>query len=343
MKCLVTGGAGFLGINLVRHLLAEGVAVRSFDIADFSYPEAAHIEAVYGDVRDSGAVARAMRGIDAVVHCAAALPLYSAEDIMSTDVQGTENVLAAAYSAGVSRVVHISSTAVYGILAACPADESTPLTGIGPYGKAKVAAEMACLAYRGRGMCVPVLRPKSFVGPERLGIFSLLFEWASAGKNFPIIGNGHNRYQLLDVADLCSCISAVLRAGALVANATFNVGANEFSTVREEYQAVLDRAGYGRHVIGFPAAPAVAVLRALHACGLSPIYPWVYETAGKDSYVSIAKAERELGYVPHYSNTAALLRNYEWYLAHPPVPGSSGISHRVPWHAGVLNALKMFF
>ncbi len=343
MKYLVTGGSGFLGINLIRHLLGEGAEVRSFDIADFTYPEAAYVDAVLGDVRDSASVARAMRGVDAVIHCAAALPLYSDYDIVSTDVSGTENILAAAASAGVSRVVYISSTAVYGILSACLADEDTPLVGVGPYGKAKIDAEALCLSYRRRGMCVPILRPKSFVGPERLGIFSLLYEWAFSGRNFPIIGSGHNRYQLLDVADLCSFISTVLHADARIANDTFNVGAREFSTVREEYQAVLDRAGHGKRVISFPAGPAIAALRMLHACRLSPVYPWVYETAGKDSYVSIAKAERELGYSPLYSNMDALLRNYEWYIANRPASGARGISHRTSWRGGMLDFLKLFF
>ncbi len=343
MTYLITGGSGFLGINLIRHLLARGAFIRSFDIAPFSYPEAADIEAVTGDIRDFPALLRAMRDVDAVVHCAAALPLYSEQDIVSTDILGTRNVLEAARVSGISRVVHISSTAVYGILAHCPAFEDAPLVGVGPYGKAKIAAESACLDYRARGMCVPVIRPKSFVGPERLGVFSLLYDWASSGKHFPIIGNGRNRYQLLDVADLCSFISLALSADSRIANATFNVGAREFLTVREEYQAVLDRAGFGKRVIAFPASPAIFALRALHACRLSPIYPWVYETAGKDSYVSIAKAERDLGYVPRYSNVDALLRNYEWYLANPPLPHVSGISHRVPWSGGALRFLKAFF
>ncbi len=343
MMHLITGGSGFLGINLIRHLLRGGASVRSFDIAPFSYPEAKDIEAVTGDIRDYPALLDAMRGADAVVHCAAALPLYSERDIMSTDIGGTRNVLEAASALGIPRVVHISSTAVYGILAHCPADEDTPLVGVGPYGTAKIAAEALCLDYRKKGMCVPVIRPKSFVGPERLGVFSLLYDWASSGKNFPIIGSGANRYQLLDVADLCSFISSSLSADSRIANAMFNVGAREFSTVREEYQAVLDRAGYGKRVIAFPAAPAIAALRVLHALRLSPIYPWVYETAGKDSYVSIAKAERELGYAPRHSNTDALLRNYEWYLAHPPAAHATGISHRVPWSGGALRFLKAFF
>ena len=195
---LITGGAGFLGINLARHLLAKGYAVRSFDIAPFDYPERSVVECVTGDIRNREAVAVAMKDVDVVVHTAAALPLYSEEDILTTDIDGTTNVLEAALAAGVDRVIHISSTAVYGIPEHHPLLETDRLDGVGPYGKAKIMAEETCASYRAKGLCVPIIRPKSFVGPERLGVFALLYDWAKDGHGFPMIGNGSNRYQLLD-------------------------------------------------------------------------------------------------------------------------------------------------
>ncbi len=114
-KVLITGGAGFLGINLVRYLMARGYALVSLDVEEFDYSERGRIEAVKGDIRDKALMDRAMEGVDFVVHTAAALPLYSPEDIHTTDVEGTRNILEAAHRHGVKRVVHVSSTAVYGI------------------------------------------------------------------------------------------------------------------------------------------------------------------------------------------------------------------------------------
>jgi len=74
------------------------------------------------------------------------------------------------------------------------------------------------------------------------------------------------------------------------------------------------------------------------------LYKWVYETACEDSFVSIEKAERKLGYAPRFSNKDALVRNYEWYLAHlDEFANRSGISHRVPWKQGILRFFKIFF
>jgi nucleoside-diphosphate-sugar epimerase len=206
MKYLITGGSGFLGINLTRYLLNKGHEVICYDIADFDYPERDRITFIKADIRDRAALDRAMPGVHIVVHTAAALPLYSKEDIYTTDVIGTRNVVEAAYQAGVERLIHISSTAVYGIPDHHPLYEDDPLHGVGPYGEAKIEAERICLEYRQKGMCIPIIRPKSFIGPERLGVFALLYDWARDGRGFPVLGNGKNRYQYLDVEDLCDAI-----------------------------------------------------------------------------------------------------------------------------------------
>jgi len=342
--CLVTGGSGFLGINLVRLLLRHGISVRSLDIAPFDYPERDRVEAILGDIRDAATVVRAMQGVEAVVHCAAALPLASEADIQSTDVGGTRLLLETALQQRVPRFVFISSTSVYGIPDHSPIRESDALHGVGPYGCAKIEAEGLCTQFRQRGLCVPVLRPKSFVGPERLGAFELLYDWAFDGHGFPVLGRGDNRYQLLDVEDLCEVIWLCLTRERGVVDDTFNVGAKDFGTMRDNFQCVLDRAGHGRRVVALPQRPAVWLLRALEAMHLSPLYRWIYETAAHESEVSIERLQTVLGYTPRYSNRDALQRNYDWYVAHrAEFQGRSGVSHRVPWKHGVLALAKWIF
>ncbi len=344
-KVLVTGGSGFLGINLIRHLFSKGMTdIRTLDLVAFDYPEKGRVDAVQGDIRDKAMVAKCMEGVRYVIHTAAALPLYSEQDIMTTDVDGTRNLLEAAQKAGVERFVMISSTAVYGIPDHHPLLETDEMIGVGPYGRAKIAAEAECLKAQKNGLCVPVIRPKSFIGPERLGVFALFYDWAFTGHGFPMIGNGKNKYQLLDVEDLCAAIWLTMTLAKEKVNDIFNIGAKDFTTMREDYQAVLDAAGHGKKIRGFPAEPMIWTLRFLELLKLSPLYKWVYETASKDSFVSIEKAERILGYKPRFSNKDALVRNYRWYVEHvDQFQHASGVSHRVPWSQGILRLAKLFF
>ena len=350
MKVLITGGAGFLGFHLAALCAARGVEVRLFDLGTADpaeYPP--ETRAFTGDVRDPTAVARALRdgGLgadDVVVHAAAALPLWRPADIRSTNVEGTRVVIEEARRAGVERVVYVSSTAVYGVPDKHPIDEVDPLVGVGPYGESKVAAERVCADHRAEGYCVPVLRPKTFLGTGRLGVFQILYDWVHDGKRIPVLGSGRNRYQLLEVDDLCDAIWRTATAPPGVANGTFNVGATRFDTVGEDVGALCAFAGSGARVFPVPAWPAKLALRALEAVNLSPLYRWVYGTADKDSYVSVDRIREALGWEPRYSNAEALTRAYEWYLTHRDDVAASGkktgVTHRIAWDQGALRLLK---
>ena len=193
-------------------------------------------------------------------------------------------------------------------------------------------------------MCVSILRPKSFVGPERLGVFAIYYDWIKRNKNIPIIGMGKNRYQLLDVEDLCAVTMNCLTLPRKQVDDVFNIGAKEYTTMKEDFGAVLTYCGSKKRIIPIPAKPLILVLRLLEVLRLSPLYKWVYETAPEDSFVSIEKAEKQLKFKPKYSNKAALIRNYKWYIDHHhEFENQSGVSHRVPWKQGILSIVSWFF
>ena len=142
MRIYITGISGFLSINLVRHLLANNFTdIAGIDLVNFDYPEKAKIDFLQGDIRNKEDLAKSMKGADIVIHTAAALPLYTPEDIYTTDIVGTNNVLEQALTYGVKRFIHISSTAVYGVPDHHPLFETDSVHGVGPYGEAKVEAE----------------------------------------------------------------------------------------------------------------------------------------------------------------------------------------------------------
>ena len=340
MRWAISGGAGFLGLHLARKLVAEGHEVRTLDLAPLDDAELEHsVEELRGDVRDPGAAARLVDGADVLVHAAAALPIQaSRESIRSVNVEGAAVTLAAALEARVGRTVLISSTAVYGIPKHHPLREDAPLVGVGHYGESKIEAERVARRAGRRGLEVVILRPKTFIGPERLGVFEILFDWIREGRRIPILGDGSNRYQLLAVEDLVE--ATVSAASAEVAGETFNIGATDFGSVRSDLEGLIAHAGSRSRLRPVPAKPAELALRTLELARLSPLAEWHYRTAHRDSYVDVSKAQKLLGYAPRLSNEQALCETYDWYLANREGLRAAGVTHRVPWDQRALGVLK---
>lgn len=343
MKILITGGAGFLGMHLAKTFQSDGHRVTLLDIADFDPSEyKGKFSFTTADIRNRYAIEKAIADSDYVVHAAAALPLWKKEDILTTNILGTKNILSLAKKHHVKRVVYISSTAVYGVPKKHPIDENDRLVGVGPYGISKIEAEKACWRAIKRGLNVTILRPKTFVGTGRLGVFEILFDWIHDGKKIPVVGSGNKRYQLLDVDDLVSAIVHIILSRSERMNDVFNIGAAEFDTVRNDLGKLFTAAKSGSRIQPTPAFLTKWSLRILELMNLSPLYRWVYDTADKDSYVSIEKLTKTIRWKPRYSNADALIKAYRWYQKHYDEikMGGSGLTHRVGWKQGALAVVK---
>jgi len=343
-KVLITGGAGFLGLHLAKFFKQKKWQVSLLDIADYPSHEYDNqgFELLKVDVRDKQKVDQAVIGKDVIIHTAAALPLWSREDIMTTNVNGTINVATSALKHKVKRMIHISSTAVYGVPEKHPIVETDPLVGVGTYGESKIAAETKLNKLMKRGLSLTILRPKTFVGTERLGVFEILFDWVHDGKKIPVIGDGRNRYQLMDVDDLVAATYLITQSDSKELNDVFNIGAKEFKTVKEDLEALFKHAHSGSRLLTTPAWLVKGMLKWLEKLHLSPLYQWVYDTADKDSFVSIEKLEKTLHWSPRYSNAAALIKSFDWYQKHYAEVKARGVgvSHTVGWKQGALSLVK---
>jgi nucleoside-diphosphate-sugar epimerase len=335
---LVTGGAGYFGTLLVERLREAGKRVRIFDLND-AEERAPEVEMVRGDIRDALAVRAAVVGASVVHHNVAMVPLAKDRAAFWTvNRDGTRRLLEAALAANTRKVVHMSSSAVFGAPDRNPVNDATIPRPQEDYGRAKLAAEELCRDYAARGLDVTVIRPRTIMGHGRLGIMQILFEWIRQGKNIPVLGKGDNLYQFVHADDLAAAaIKAADRPGA----ATFNVGAEQFGTMRETLEGLASHAGTGSRVVSVPMAPAVAMMNATSRLGLSPLGAYHSLMYGRSMYFDLARTKRDLGWAPRHGNVAMFCESYDWYLRHrEQVLLRHGASHhRSPVRQGVLRAV----
>jgi len=339
---LVTGGSGYFGALLAAQLRDAGHSVRILDLNAPDAETARGTEFVAGDIRDPAAVRAAVEGIDVVYHNVAQVPLAKDEVLLRTvNVDGTRILLDACAAAGVAKIVHTSSSAVFGVPASNPVLPSTVPSPAEAYGLAKLAAEWACLdAVARRGLDVTIVRPRTILGHGRLGIFGILFDWIADGADVFVLGDGSNRYQFVhadDLADVC------IRAGAASGPAIFNAGTDRFGTMRETLQSVCDHAGTGSHVRSLPARPASLAMHAAASAHLAPFAPYHWIMYSRSMWFDTAHITEALGWTPRWSNEEMFAQSYDWFLANRRtlVAGDESQSHhRRPAKQGALALLK---
>ena len=335
---LVLGGSGFVGIELVRHLLDAGRKVRVFDKTPIGDGELeGKVEFVQGDVRDADAVTRAVRGTSRIYHLAAMVPLTRAgKGFHDVNVGGTENVINATIAATTEHVVHLSSSAVYGIPAEIPITEQTPLDPLGEYGRSKYHGEIVVRRAVDGGLAAAVIRPRTIVGLGRLGIFQLLFDMIANQRPITLLGSGRYDFQLVSNRDLAR---AMICASDQKAIGIYNVGTGKFNTMRDDLNELARTVGSESRVRGVPAWFARPMLRLLDRVRLSPFVDWHYDTIDKPYWFDCSRIKNELGWTAEDSNVDMLVNSYHWYVVNGVSTGAGLSIHR----SGVSRGLIRMF
>ncbi len=207
-RVLVTGAGGFIGSHLVENLLREGYDVKAFvhynSFNSWGWLEHCEgtvkdaIEVFSGDVRDPHGVRTAMRGCDMVFHLAALIGIpysyHSPDSYIDTNVKGTLNIVQAARELGVKKVVHTSTSEVYGTARFVPITEEHPLQGQSPYSASKIGADFIAMSfYLSFGTPIAVARPFNTYGPRQSAraVIPTIITQIHSGKRSIKLGNMH--------------------------------------------------------------------------------------------------------------------------------------------------------
>lgn len=340
VKALVTGGSGFFGAILCEKLAHERMEVSNFDLAPFDHPVMG-VNVHLGDIRSLDAIEKALKGADVVYHTVAQVPLAKDPELFQkVNIEGTRNVLEASLKQHVKKVIYLSSSAIYGIPKTNPVEEETPPHPMEAYGESKLEAERLCCDYVKQGLDVTIIRPRTILGPGRLGIFQILFDCIQANAAVFTLGDGHNRFQFIEASDLAeACLKAAQRPGPT----SYNIGTDRFGTMRESLEGLICAVGSRSKVRSLPLKWSKWAMNAASAAGISPLGPYHALMYGSELFFKTEKAKRELGWIPRKSNVEMLLETYEWYMQNKEqllCDGKIRSHHRSPIRAGILSLLK---
>ncbi len=313
MKILVTGGAGFIGSNFIRHVLAERQNYELINYDKLTYAgnlanledvaENPNYTFVKGDICDAGAVEASMRGCDAVVHFAAEShvdrSIYAPAPVIETNIKGTFALLEVARALRIDRFIHISTDEVYGDLPPGTfADESSRLHPSSPYAASKAGADLLVISYlRTYGLPAVITRSSNNYGPYQFPekFLPLMITNALEHKSLPIYGDGKQQRDWLYVEDNCRGILSVLEKGRV--GEVYNIGGLEI----EENLTV------ARRLLRLTERPET-------------LLTYVKDRPGHDRRYALRcqKMEEEFGWEPLTSLEDGLRQTIDWYKSHTP-------------------------
>lgn len=335
---LVTGGSGFVGGHIVEQLLNAGEEVRVFDKHP---PEVGsdQVEFVEGDIRKTSDVRTAMEDVDVVYHNVALVPVTKAgEKFRKVNVGGTRTAVEAATAEGVERFIHMGSSSVYA-LDTLPITEESLLRPKGPYSESKLKSDEIIL--QADGIDTTVIRPRTVVDKRRAGIFQILFDWVSRGKRVYLVGSGDNQFQMISGRDLANAAIAAAKSENAIGQ-TYNVGTDEFGTMREAYEDLISYANTDASVSGLPRVATKFGMWVLDSLDLSPLTTFHYKTIDKDFYFDISKAKKDINWEPQDSNADCMRRGYEWFVESAQTSNEVGEGHRKAPDQKILKLLRRF-
>jgi nucleoside-diphosphate-sugar epimerase len=309
---LITGGAGFFGTILKKHLLSNVAKCVSIDLEkdDFKHE---NFTSYQGDINDDELMDEIFSSnkFDAIFHCAALLAHVKKDlkHLWRANVDGTQNICNYAIKHQIKKIVFISSNCLWAKNFDSPVLESEVPNPIEIYGKSKLEGEKILLSNSDKVNSI-IFRSPTIMDEGRLGLLGILFEFIDENRKLPMVGDGKNRYQFIYAKDLAKACELALDADY---TDIFNIGSDDVKTFNEVYQYVIDNSGSKSRLLHFPKLPMILAMKICFWLGISPLGPYQYKMIASSFVFDTSKIKQKLGFVPTLKNEEMLLRAYEFY------------------------------
>ena len=325
MRILVTGGTGFTGSHLVKHVIKSGNQAVVLDNQEGIAPEELKklgAEITIGSVTDNATLSRVVEGCDAVYHLAAAFRKVNLPRSVYRDTNATamRSLLSLCREKNVKKVVYCSTQGVHGNIASLPqkpGDENSPIKPEDYYQETKYMGEQVAQEFIKEGMDITILRPTALYGPGDPGRFLMLFKQVKKGW-FPFFGSGQAYYHPVYVENFCDAFTLATKRIESKGQ-TYIIADNEYFHIKDIVQKIADIMGVKCKMIHLPFYPMYML--SFMIAGIykflpaePPLFPRRVDWYRQNRGFVIDKAKKELTYEPRVGLDEGLKITYEWYL-----------------------------
>jgi|TARA_B110000037_G_scaffold214073_1_gene269445 nucleoside-diphosphate-sugar epimerase len=310
MNYLVTGGSGYLGNELINTLKTPDNEIINVDILPSDNENSNNYNL---DIRNKSEVEKIFKEkkIDVIIHNSALVPITKKKDFDKTNLESTKLMLFFFEKYKIKKFIFISSSAVFGVPDKCPILEISERQPVEAYGQSKMKSENLCFDKINQGKNITIIRPRTIIGLNRFGIFSILFDWLKNDLPIPVIKGGKNLYQFVDIRDLCNAIMLTSKSdyrGAL------NIGSSDVKKILEILQFLKNEFNSKSKIKSIENSIILKIGFLMQKMNLIPLHDYHFKVYGSDVYFDISLAKKILGWTPKYSTFESFKDSYNHYL-----------------------------
>ena len=311
MNYLITGGSGYLGTEIVRNLTASGHKVISIDLLKSNNLSSKNYNI---DILNEEAVENIFinNKIDCIIHNLAKVPLTKDKNIFKkVNINSTKIIIKFFKKFNVHKLIFISSSAVYGIPSTCPITENTERKPVEAYGESKLVSENLCFEEINHGANIIIIRPRTIIGLNRFGIFSILFDWIKNDLPVPVMSHGKNFYQFVDIRDLSEAINLASMSDY---RGSLNIGSPDVKTIIDIIDFLKNEFKSKSKVKNIDNSLSLKFGFFLQKIGVIPLHDYHFKVYGKDVYFDISNTKKILNWEPKYTTFDSFKDSFNYFL-----------------------------
>ncbi len=311
MNYLITGGSGYLGSEIIRTLDPNKNNIINIDkyVSGFK-----NIKEYIIDISNEKELKKIFdkNEIDIIIHNVAKVPLEKKNsEFKKVNYDSTRVILNLFNIYKIKKFIYISSSAVFGVNQKSPISEECEREPVEAYGMSKKASEDLCFDQIKNGKNIAIIRPRTIIGLNRFGIFSILFDWLKNDLPIPVISNGDNLYQFIDIRDLCQAILLTSESNFVGA---LNIGSSDVKSIREIINFLKNEFKSKSRIKNIDNSYILKIGFFLQKLNLIPLQDYHFKAYGSEIYFDVSKAMKVLNWKPRYTAFESFKDSYENFL-----------------------------